>query len=327
MAISTFSERARRMAFLLADLALLPVILLVSVPLKLFRKLGGRRLPLSRQLFRRVGIWPLRKNYYDPLFDPRDLSVPLNAPRSLPGINWNTEEQLRILQEMDYVEELKSFLKKDNRGPLRYSYDNGSFLSGDADYLYSFIRLNKPRRVIEIGCGNSTLLIAEAVRRNREADAGYECAHTCIEPYENPWLAQLNVKLIRERVERLGIEPFLELQGNDLLFIDSSHIIRPCGDVVFQIIEVLPRLNPGVFAHIHDVFSPRNYLSEWVVELGFLWNEQYLLEAFLSQNGKFKIVGALNYLHHNHYEKLAAICATYDKSREPGSFYIQRIEA
>jgi hypothetical protein len=321
----TLADRARRLMLLFADLCLLPVILVASVPLKLFRKLGGRRLPLSRQLLRRVGIWPLRKNYYDPLFDPRDLSSPLETPRTLPGIDWNVDEQLLILQQMHYAEELKTFLKPSDDGARKYSYDNPSFLSGDADYLYSFVRLNKPRRVIEIGCGSSTLLIAEAISRNREVDAGYECIHTCVEPYENPWLEQLNVNLIRERAERLGVKPFLSLQANDLLFIDSSHIIRPCGDVVFQIIEVLPRLERGVFVHIHDIFSPRNYLAEWVNELGYLWNEQYLLEAFLSQNDKFKIVGALNYLHHNHYAKIEAICATYDPSREPGSFYIQRI--
>lgn len=77
--------------------------------------------------------------------------------------------------------------------------------------------------------------------------------------------------------------------------------------------------------HVHDIFSPRNYLSEWVLELGFLWNEQYLLEAFLSQNEKYKLVGALNYLHHNHYVKFQAICASHDPNQEPGSFYIQRM--
>jgi Methyltransferase domain len=324
MASSTLTVRLRGLIFLFADLFLLPVILAAAVPFKLFRKLGGRRLPISRQLFRRVGLWPLRKNYYDPLFDPRDLSSPLEAPRTLPGIDWNTDEQLLILQKMDYVRELQSFLKGSD-GARRFSYDNESFLAGDADYLYSFVRLYKPRRVIEIGCGNSTLLIAEAVLRNREADKDYECIHTCIEPYENPWLEDLNVTLIRERAERVGIQPFLSLQANDLLFIDSSHIIRPCGDVIFQIIEVLPRLNHGVFVHFHDIFSPRNYLPEWLTELGYLWNEQYLLEAFLSQNDGFKITGALNYLHNNHYAQLEAICATYDRSKEPGSFYIQRI--
>lgn len=138
-------------------------------------------------------------------------------------------------------------------------------------------------------------------------------------------MERLNVTLIRERAELLGVEPFLDLQANDLLFIDSSHIIRPCGDVVFQVLEVLPSLGAGVYVHVHDIFSPHNYLSAWVLELGYMWNEQYLLEAFLSQNAKYKVIGALNFLHHNHYDELANICPKYSQSREPGSFYIQRV--
>jgi predicted O-methyltransferase YrrM len=323
--ISAMSGWISRTVFAVADLLLLPVILAAAIPFRLFRKLGGRRLPMSRELFRSIGIWPLRKNYYDPLFDPRDLSAPLEAERRLPGIDWNVEEQLVRLRNMNYVDELKEFLTPKTSGPRAFSFDNDSFLSGDADYLYSFVRSRKPRRIVEIGCGNSTLLMAAAIEKNRTEDGTYSCSHICVEPYENAWLDELNVTVIRERVERLDLQIFVDLQKDDLLFIDSSHIIRPCGDVVFELLEVLPRLDSGVYVHVHDIFSPRNYLPEWLNVMGYLWNEQYLLEAFLSQNTKYRIVGALNYLHHNHYADLESICARYDRSREPGSFYIQRV--
>jgi hypothetical protein len=86
----------------------------------------------------------------------------------------------------------------------------------------------------------------------------------------------------------------------------------------------LPTLNPGVIVHIHDIFSPRHYPHSWVVEEIKLWNEQYLLEAFLTLNSKWKIIGALNYLLHNHFELLSEKCPRHTKDREPGSFYILR---
>jgi len=118
---------------------------------------------------------------------------------------------------------------------------------------------------------------------------------------------------------------FSELQENDILFIDSSHVIRPQGDVLFEYLELLPTLNPGVIVHVHDIFSPRNYLSSWLQNEVRFWNEQYLLEAFMVHNDKWKIIGALNWLHHNHYERLKLIAPYLSLEREPGSFYIQKV--
>jgi predicted O-methyltransferase YrrM len=325
MLISRTSSTARSVLFWVADLCLFPFVLIAAVPFRVFRRIGAHRLPISRQLFRKVGIWPLHRHYYDPLIDPRDLSQSLQTKRALPGIEWNVDEQLSVLAKMQFRHELEEFLGEKSHDELRFSYHNESFLSGDADYLYSFVRLKKPRRVIEIGCGNSTLLIVAAIAHNRQDDASYECDHVCVEPYEQPWLERLGIQVLRQRVENIGIERFAELGENDLLFIDSSHIIRPCGDVVFQILEILPTLRPGVVVHIHDIFTPANYLTEWVVDRGYQWNEQYLLEAFLSQNRQYKVVGALNFLHHNYYSNLERICAIHSRSREPGSFYIQRV--
>ncbi len=127
------------------------------------------------------------------------------------------------------------------------------------------------------------------------------------------------------RVEDVGLGLFSELAENDLLFIDSSHVVRPQGDVLFEYLELLPTFRPGVIGHVHDVFSPRDYLKEWVVDLVKLWNEQYILKAFLTSNGDWKIIGALNYLHHSHPERLRKHCPYLTPDREPGSFYLQRV--
>jgi len=126
-------------------------------------------------------------------------------------------------------------------------------------------------------------------------------------------------------VEDLKIDFFRHLEEDDIFFIDSSHIIRPQGDVLFEILEILPSLNNGVIVHIHDVFSPRDYLDEWISS-HVLWNEQYLLEAFLTNNVQYKIIGAVNFLKHHYFELLAAKCPVLAKEHnsEPGSFWIQK---
>ena len=181
-----------------------------------------------------------------------------------------------------------------------------------------------PRNIIEVGSGNSTLVAQMAIRANRKADEGYRCNHTCIEPYEAPWLEKVGVKVIRSKVEDTDIALFSCLGQNDLLFIDSSHMIRPQGDVLFEYLELLPSLSPGVIVHIHDIFSPRDYLKEWIVDDMRLWNEQYLVEAFLTNNSQWKIIGSLNLLKHEHFEEMVNVCPYLTREREPGSLYIQR---
>ena len=139
-----------------------------------------------------------------------------------------------------------------------------------------------------------------------------------------PWLEDAAVKLVRKKVEDVDSAFFAQLDENDILFIDSSHIIRPQGDVLYEYLELLPTLNQGVYVHIHDIFSPKNYLKQWLVDEIRFWNEQYLLEAFLSHNRDWKIVGALNYLHHHHYDELKLVAPYLQPQRQPGSFYLQK---
>ena len=113
------------------------------------------------------------------------------------------------------------------------------------------------------------------------------------------------------------------MNTGDILFIDSSHIIRPEGDVLKIYFEIIPKLKSGVIIHIHDIFTPKNYLKEWVVDHLRFWNEQYLLEAILMNNNKLKIIMAANYLKHKHYEKLSLCCPYIENNTEPTSIYLQ----
>jgi len=295
------------------DVLISPLVVLSALLLKVVRLAGVQNLPWSRAFLRTVGVFPIRDHYYEPLFNPKRLRRPLDQDRALPGIDWNVEGQLRLLGSLPYGGEIPDLELSDN------------FHAGDAEFLYGFIRLRKPRRIVEIGSGYSTLIAARALRRNREELPGYACDHLCIEPYEMSWLEQSGVRVLRKRVEEVGLAPFLELDAGDLLFIDSSHVLRPQGDVVFEYLELLPSLRPGVVVHVHDIFSPRDYPEAWVADQVRLWNEQYVLEAFLSCNRDWRVLAALNFLHHHHFEALRAACPFLTPAHEPGSFYIERV--
>lgn len=306
------------------DILLSPFVFISAVILLIVRRVGFKHFRTCKKALLRVGIMPILNHYYEPLFDKRNLTKPLSDNRVLPGIDWNVQEQISILNSFMYNEEFKG-IPDTYKDDLTFYFNNGSFESGDAEYWYSIIRLKKPKIIIEIGSGNSTKMAQLAIQNNKNENSEYQCKHICIEPYEMPWLEKLsNIILIREKVENVNKDIFQELGVNDILFIDSSHIIRPQGDVLFEYLELLPTLNKGVIVHIHDIFSPKDYLEEWIIGDVRFWNEQYLLEAFLTSNSHWKIIGALNFLHHNYYKLLRDKCPRLTPDREPGSFYIQK---
>jgi hypothetical protein len=306
------------------DLALAPLVLLTAPFLKAVRRIGLHRLTLCRKCLLWIGVLPIRKHYYEPLVDVAEFRLPPEQERPLPGIDWNVDGQLAFLRSLRYEHELPDLLAP-RSSPLQFRLQNGSFESGDAELLYQLIRAKRPARFFEIGSGQSTLIARRAILKNAEESPAYNCRHVCIEPFEAPWLEQTGALTIRSRVEDVDRGLFAELAENDVLFIDSSHVIRPQGDVLTEYLEILPSLRPGVIVHIHDIFSPRDYLREWLAESMLLWNEQYLLEAFLTENKSWRILCALNYLGHRHFGELHRACPYLSPDREPGSFYIQRI--
>ncbi|MFC7673173.1 class I SAM-dependent methyltransferase [Mycolicibacterium sp. GCM10028919] len=313
------------------DLLAVPFAFLASILALAIRRAGINRMPYTSRVFRRIGVYPIRDHYYEPLFNTAHLTRSLDQDRDLPGIDWNIAEQLKLLEKFEFNRELVVLPLEHGsaeRGSNRkFFYNNGMFESGDAEYFYNVIRHLKPRRLIEIGSGQSTLLAKQAIAENVRQDPNSGCEHICIEPYEAGWLEQTGVKVIRERVEAVPKELFRTLSRGDILFIDSSHMIRPQGDVLFEYLEILPILQPGVFVHIHDIFSPRDYPEKWISQDVRFWNEQYLLEAFLNFNASFEIVGALNFLKHHYPKDLASCCPILSEqmdSREPGSFWIRR---
>lgn len=167
------------------------------------------------------------------------LKYSLREDRSLPGIDMDEDDQIKILSKFHYQDKLKR-IPKQYESDNKFCCENDSYGTGDAEYLYSIIRLIKPSKIIEIGCGSSTKMALLAIEKNKEEDTEYICDQICIEPYEQPWLEQLQVTVLRSKLEGVDCSLFDQLHTNDILFIDSSHIIRPQGDVLKEYLEILP---------------------------------------------------------------------------------------
>lgn len=298
------SSIARKTIRTILDLALvIPVVISGSI-LLLIRRHGAIKFKYCKKALDTVGVVPIGTHYYEPQLKYDDLSI-FETDRNLP-----LSFDRGILSEMRYYAELKD---------LEFDYENGAFPAGDAEVWYQIIRSRRPKTIIEIGSGYSTLMARHALRKTPP------CTHICVEPFEHPELESLGVDVVREKVENLGTDFFSVLDENDILFIDSSHVIRPGGDVLFEYLELLPSLKKGVIVHIHDIFSPRHYLKRWVVDEARLWNEQYLLEAFLVNNSEWRILGALNWLYTHYYGDLKKVCPNLEPNTQPGSIYIEKV--
>lgn len=199
-----------------------------------------------------------------------------------------------------------------------FNINNSFFGRGDAEILYQMIRYYRPKKIIEIGSGHSTLIALEAIKKNN-----FKTDFKCIEPYENLWLENLGISIIRKKIEDINYKKQVLLNKNDILFIDSSHIIKPGGDILKIYLEIIPFLRKGVIVHVHDIFTPKNYLQNWINDHVLFWNEQYLLEALLSDSNKYKIICSLNFLQKKYYNQLKRVCPYIQKNSEPSSFYFK----
>lgn len=282
-------------------------------------------------LWQRCGFHITPNHFYQPIPDTRRLKDDLWSKYSeLVGININERKQLELLSLFvsNFKHEYERFPRQQTPTPHEYYVHNRFFGSVDGEILYCMIRHFKPRRIYEIGSGYSTYLSAQAVQKNVEEDNAYECELVAIEPQPNrilkdgfPGLS----KLVSQEVQDFPVSEFEKLTWNDILFIDSSHVLRIGNDVQCEYLEILPRLNKGAIVHIHDIFLPAEYPKEWVLRDYRFWTEQYLLQAFLTFNECFEVLWAGSYIHLKHPGRLETAFSSYNKDREwPGSFWMRR---
>lgn len=209
----------------------------------------------------------------------------------------------------------------------QFYWNNSMFSAPDAIMYYATIRKNCPRKIIEIGSGFSTLVAVDAVGANGVGEI------VCIEPNPSDALRYLakkkRITLMEKKVQTIPVSFFEHLKGNDILFIDSSHISKIGSDVNYQIFDIIPSLQIGVLVHIHDIFFPSELPRYWVEELNNFYNEQYIWMAFLMGNKSWEIELAANFICNNMGKELKLLAGDIVSPNTPSgsSFWIRRVSA
>jgi predicted O-methyltransferase YrrM len=170
----------------------------------------------------------------------------------------------------------------------------------DAAATYALVRETQPRRIVEVGSGHSTRFMARAIR-----DAALATELSAIDPAPRADIDGIGATISRYNVQAVGIAPFEALQAGDVLFIDSSHILLPGTDVDFLFNHVLPMLPAGVLIHVHDVFLPDDYPSDWDWR-GY--NEQLGIAALI-QGGTYQLIWSSHYAATRMADQVAASAA------------------
>lgn len=167
----------------------------------------------------------------------------------------------------------------------------------EAVVLYAFIRTRRPCRIVQVGAGVSTAIVLRAA-----AEAGYTPAVTCIDPFPTQYVREQaqsgHVTLVHEPAQEVPLELLTDLDEGSLLFVDSTHTVRPGSEVNRIVLEVLPRLREGVFVHFHDITFPFDHSPGILDNDLFFWTESTLVHAFLTGNPRVKILISLSMLHH-----------------------------
>lgn len=284
-------------------------------------------------LWERRGYHITPVHYYQPVPDTRTLSASFQHETEMVGIDMQPAVQLDLLKTFmrHYKAEYDALPQGKVTAPHQFTHDPAVqtvFRSGDVEMLYAMVRHYKPAHMIEIGSGMTTRLSAQALLKN--AEEGYPCNFTAIEPYPDE-VVQAGfpglTRLIPDPLQAVPLAAFMELQANDILFIDSTHVLKIGSDVQYEYLEILPRLNKGVIIHIHDIFLPQEYPADWLMKKRWFWTEAYLLQAFLTYNQHFEVLWAGAYMHLKYPNQLQAAFAAYDPTKFfPASFWIRKIK-
>lgn len=235
-------------------------------------------------------------HFYSPICNQADLRRYYRAPDltpppdDIPGVPIDRERHLKLWQRWSQTFADCTLLTESLS--RRYSPNNRAFGLGEAVILSSLIRELRPKRFVEIGCGYSSASALDTI----EAHLDNRVACTFIDPFPQLLHSLLapgdgeRITIISKPVQEVAVSVFDALEENDILFVDTSHVLKTASDVAFELFEILPRVRSGVYIHFHDIPYPFEYPSEWVERLNYSWNEAYALRAFLQYNSAFEIV-------------------------------------
>jgi hypothetical protein len=254
--------------------------------------------------------WAPPGHFYSPYPDQAEISKRAGTifdSGTLPeGVDLREADQLELFGGLACMMNDLPF-PEESDGKHRFFFNNPEYSWSDALILHAMLRHIRPKRVVEVGSGYSSMMLLDTV----DGWLDGETELTFVEPYplnlnKLLWPGDASrVNILEQAVQDVRMDVFTALEPGDLLFIDSTHVVKAGSDVNYLFFEVLPRLKDGVWIHLHDIFFPFEYPLEWVME-GRAWQEVYLLHAFLMYNRRFEVRWYQQYMWAHHRELLTA---------------------
>lgn len=286
------------------------------------------------RFYEKIGVWVIPYHFYSSIPELERIKEDVSWESrisDIAGINLNVNHQLKLLEFEfpKYVGEYNYSLDKPIVGDQNsFYFNNHMFANTDAEVYYCLIRHFKPQKVVEVGAGRSTQICCAAVEKNSKEDK-IQAQIYAIEPYPNKkiigTLEKKLERLIKSKVQDVEIDFFAKLGANDILFIDSSHVVKSAGDVNYLFLEVLPRLNLGVVVHVHDIRIPYEVPKLFILERSWFFTEQYLLQAFLIGNKDFEVIWGTYLMTKMFPEKISSTFRSSNGGKYAGgSFWIRR---
>lgn len=277
----------------------------------------------------RIGLQVVPRSFYSPIPDLDALPAGTFERRSeLPGVRFDLDAQLAWARERlaAPMAEFDPPTEATADAPPAYVRGTATYPLLDATVLYGVMRALRPARVVELGSGASTLVTAQALEANGRDGSPGELE--VFDPYPGALDGGLRgvMRLHRRRAQDVEPETFASLRAGDVLFVDTTHTVKLGSDVNFVILEVLPRLAPGVVVHFHDIFLPYEYPRRWLEDFGLYWAEQYLLQAFLSLNADFEVLLAVAALARDRREQLAELLPAGVTTAAGAAFWLRRTQ-
>lgn len=264
----------------------------------------------------------LKRSYHSPVVHIGDLPAEVfDRPDPMYGVSIELPNQLDLLSDLArYIEEFS---------PPSSFFQNIMYGSVDAEVLYGLVRHLKPKRIIELGSGSTTLVMAWANEANRRE--GAEPANLlAFDPYPSPLVtggvAGLN-EVLAARPERIDRHRLSQLEANDILFVDTTHTVKVGSEVNYIILEVLPLLARGVYVHFHDIFLPYSYPEIYLAQHLF-YVEQYLLQGFLAFNPQYEVTFSAQALTRQHRDAVVSAIPSAPSGllpAGPSSFWIRHV--
>jgi len=242
-------------------------------------------------------------HYYSPIVDVNEAEdhfrrFPTALVEHVPGIKIDRSQVVQTWHKLLPFMKETPFTNASDTG-FRYRFDNPAYSWADGLVLSGMIRLFRPRRFIEVGSGWSSACTIDTV----EAYLPGACDLTFIEPHLHvfeqvivPAPSKAKIEILNCKVQEVPVGKFESLRVGDILFIDSSHVLRTGSDVCYELFNILPNLASGVLVHFHDIFWPFEYPRQWVIEERRSWNELYAVRAFLTNNAEWKIIMFNDYM-------------------------------